>query len=100
VWSGSFAQILDYASIGLAAIAALVVVCVFPLRRRTDLVRPYSVPLYPLPPLVFLLLSLGTIAVALLDRDRRIPSLLSLATLAAGIPVARLVLRKEAGTGT
>lgn len=97
VWSGSFAQILDYASIGLAAIAALVVVCVFPLRRRPDLVRPYSVPLYPLPPIVFLLLSAGTIAVALLDRDRRVPSLLSLATLAAGIPVARLVLRKDSG---
>lgn len=97
LWSGSFVDILDYASIGLAAIAAFVVLCVFPLRGRSDLVRPYSLPLYPLPPIVFLILSAWTIAAAVLDPARRIPSLLSLATLAAGIPVARLVLRKDSG---
>jgi APA family basic amino acid/polyamine antiporter len=94
-WSGSFREILDYASIGLTAIAAFVVASVFPLRRRSDLSHPYRLPLYPLPPLLFLGLSAWTITSTLLQPAQRVPCLLSLATLAAGIPIARLVRRPE-----
>lgn len=91
LWSGSFVAILDYASIGLIAVAALVVASIVPIRRRRDLMPAYRMPFYPLPPLVFLSLSLWTIVSSLLQPDRRVPTLLSLATFALCIPLSRLV---------
>ncbi len=64
VWAGSFLELLDYASVGLAALTGLTVASVFPLRRRSDLPRPYRMPLYPLPPLAFLALTALTIGSA------------------------------------
>ncbi len=91
VWAGSFLELLDYASVGLAALSGLTVASVFPLRRRAGLARPYRLPLYPLPPLAFLVLIGVTIGYALAAERTRVPGLLSLATLLAGIPLSRLV---------
>ncbi len=91
VWAGSFLELLDYASVGLAALTGLTVASVFPLRRRSDLPRPYRLPLYPLPPLAFLALTALTVGCALADGRSRVPGLLSLATLLAGVPLSRLV---------
>jgi APA family basic amino acid/polyamine antiporter len=95
VWAGSFLELLDYASVGLVALTGLTVASVFPLRRRADLPHPYRMPLYPLPPLAFLVLTVLTIGYALAREDSRIPGLLSLATLLVGIPLSRLLPRGE-----
>jgi APA family basic amino acid/polyamine antiporter len=93
VWAGSFLELLDYASVGLAALTGLTVASIFPLRRRAGLTRPYKMPLYPLPPVAFLLLTIATVGYALADRERLMPGLLSLATLLAGIPLSYLIAR-------
>jgi APA family basic amino acid/polyamine antiporter len=91
VWAGSFLELFNYAAVGLTALTGLTVASVFPLRRRTDLPHPYRLPLYPLPPLAFLILTLATIGFALADDKSREPALWSLATLLIGIPLSRLL---------
>ncbi len=93
VWSGSFLQLLDYTSVGLAAVSGLMIASVFPLRARRDLAHPYRMPLFPLPPLLYLGLVAWTIAQQLTQPDRFLSAVLSLATLLAGIPLAWLFLR-------
>jgi len=95
VWTGSFTQLLGYASVGLAALTGLTVASVFAIRRRADLPHPYRLPLFPLPPLVFLVLTVVTIGYALADEKTRVPGLLSLATLLAGIPLSRLLANRD-----
>jgi APA family basic amino acid/polyamine antiporter len=91
VWAGSFDELLGYASVGLAALTGLTIASVFAIRRRPDLPHPYRLPLYPLPPLVFLILTVVTIGYALTDEKNLVPGLLSLATLLLGIPLSRLL---------
>jgi APA family basic amino acid/polyamine antiporter len=81
--------------VGLAALTGLTVASVFPLRRRADLPRPYRLPLYPLPPLAFLILTGATIGYALADEKSRAPGLLSLATVLVGIPLSRLIVDRK-----
>lgn len=95
VWAGSLSELLDYAAVGLTALAGLTVAAVFPLRRRAGLSHPYLLPLYPLPPLCFLALTLVTIGYALADDTSRVPGLLSLATLLAGLPLSRLIPARD-----
>jgi len=84
VWSGSFLDLLSFASVGLAALSGLTVASVFPLRRRAGLAHPYRLPLYPLPPLAYLVLTIWTIAGMIADPDGRTPALLSLGTMLFG----------------
>jgi APA family basic amino acid/polyamine antiporter len=91
VWAGSSLELLDYASVGLVALSGLTVASVFPLRRRAGVTHPYRLPLYPLPPLAFLILALVTIGYSLADAKSREPGLWSLATLLVGIPLSRLI---------
>lgn len=95
VWSGSFLELLNYISVGLAALAGLTVASVFPLRRRRDLSRPYRLPLYPLPPLAYLVLTVWTVSGIVADPGYRIPALLSLATLALGIPLSYVLMGRD-----
>jgi APA family basic amino acid/polyamine antiporter len=96
VWAGTFRELLDYASVGLAVLTGLTVASVFALRRRADLPQPYRLPLYPLPPLVFLVLTAWTVGYFVHKEivvDSRVPgpALLSLVTLLVGIPLSRLL---------
>jgi APA family basic amino acid/polyamine antiporter len=96
VWAGTFRELLDYASVGLAVLTGLTVASVFALRRRTDLPQPYRLPLYPLPPLIFLVLSAWTVGYFVHKEivvDERVPgpALLSLVTLLLGIPLSRFL---------
>lgn len=93
VWAGSFREILDYASIGFVAISGLTVASVFPIHGRADLPHPYRLWLYPVPPLVYLILIAYTIGNALLSPEQQIPALCSLGTILVGIPIARLLRR-------
>lgn len=99
VWSGSFLQLLDYVSVGLAAVSGLVVASVFPLRRR-GLIATFRLPFYPWPPLLYLGLVAWTITAQLLDPDKRLPAALSLGTIAVGIPLAGLFRRPVARSHT
>jgi APA family basic amino acid/polyamine antiporter len=89
VWSGPFLKLLEYTAVGLVAVSGLVIASIFPLRRRRELTFPYRMPLYPIPPLLYLGISVWTIAVNLFNTGTRVPTILSLATLLLGIPVAR-----------
>lgn len=86
--SGSFLQLLDYTSTGLTAVSALVVAGIFPLHQRLGRGVAFRMPLYPLPPLIVLGLSIWTITAVLMQEEKQIPALLSLATIAVGAPLA------------
>jgi len=91
VWSGSFQKLLDYTSVGLAALSGLTVASVFPLRRRPGLARPYRLPLYPLPPVAYLLLTGWTVGYAVYDERSRASALLGLGTVLLGFPLSKLL---------
>lgn len=95
LWVGSFEKLLDYVSVGLAAVSGLVVASVFPLRRRRT-PGTFRLPLYPLPPLLYLTIIAWSIVAQLLDPEKVVFALLSLGTIAAGIPLARLFGRPPA----
>lgn len=84
LWSGTFLQLLDYTTVGLAALSGMTVASIFPLRRNLANVDAYRMPWYPLPPLFYLLLTSWTIVQALLTEGKRWPTLLSLGTILAG----------------
>lgn len=95
----SFRELLDYASVGLAVLTGLTVASIFPLRRRADLPHPYRLPLYPLPPLIFLVLTAWTVGYTVhkevvVDGKFPGPALLSLATVLIGIPLSRLMTER------
>ncbi len=91
VWVGSLSELLDYASVGLAVLTGLTVASVIPLRRRADLPHPYRMPLYPLPPLAFLVLTVLAIGTTLADREKLVAGVLSLLTVLIGIPLSQLI---------
>jgi APA family basic amino acid/polyamine antiporter len=98
VWAGTFRELLDYAAVGLVVLSGLTVASVFPLRRRGGLPHPYRLPLYPLPPLAYLVLTVWTVGYALAMPDRRVPAILSLVTLLLGIPLSRLIPERKPAT--
>ena len=66
---------------------AMTVAGVYVLRfRRPDLPRPYRCTLYPLSPLLFILVSIGFVAALLYDPIERTNALYGLGILASGIP--------------
>ena len=95
LWSGTFLQLLDYTSVGLAALSGLTVACVYPLRKRRDLAEAYRMPFYPWPPLLYLCLTLWTVTQAMLQSERRWPTLLSLGTIAIGVAFGWITNRKR-----
>jgi APA family basic amino acid/polyamine antiporter len=65
-----FDELLAYTSSAMLITAALSVLAVIVLRwRRPELDRPYRVPLYPLPPLVFAAASLSVVVILALRGD-------------------------------
>ncbi len=94
IWSGGFLAVLTYTAIGLAVISGLVVASIFPLRRRSDLPQPFRVPLYPLPPILYLGLTVWVVVASLIGEDARTATILSLATVLAGWVVAWVWVRK------
>jgi APA family basic amino acid/polyamine antiporter len=83
ILSGSVDEILSYAGFTLALMSALAVSCVIVLRfKRPDMERPFKVWAYPLPPLLFIVVSLWTMYWAF--QGRPVESTLALLTVAAG----------------
>lgn len=84
--SGSFQSIVYYAGVGLSLSSFFVILSVFVLRvRRPDMPRPFRTPGYPVVPAVFLLLTVWMIVFAV--RGQPVWSLVSIGSIAAGVPV-------------
>ena len=83
VLTATFDSILVFAGFTLGVSTLVTVASVFVLRwRRPGLERPYRIPLYPLPPLVFLALMGWTLAYLLVQRPME--GLAGIGILAAG----------------
>lgn len=84
--TNSFERVMAYTGFTLNLMSLLTVAGLFVLRRREPaLPRPYRTWGYPITPLVYVALSLWTLAFVLRERPRE--SLLGLATVLAGVPV-------------
>ena len=85
ILSGTFEQLLTYATVVIVIVSALTVSAVFVLRqRRPDLPRPYRVWGYPWLPALYVLGSAGIFLNALWERP--VECLLGAGLCAAGVP--------------
>ena len=76
----------------------LAIASVFVLRvRRPDLPRPYRTLGYPVTPLLFVAAALLLLGNMLVDDQSRVPSLVGLGIIAAGVP-AYWFFRRSSGT--
>jgi APA family basic amino acid/polyamine antiporter len=81
--SGTVDQILQYAGFTLAATSAMAVSCVIVLRfTRKDMPRPFKVTAYPIPPILYLIVTLWTMYWAF--QGRPLESSLAILTVALG----------------
>jgi len=86
ILTGTFEQLIVYSGFALVLFSALAVASVMVLRwRRPELARPFRTPLYPATPLLFLGFSAWILFFTL--RGRPAESLLSMATIALGMPL-------------
>ena len=86
LWTGSFRNLLTYASVGLAMFSMLAIAAVYVLRiRRPDLPRPFRTPGYPVTPGVFLAVT-GLLTASAFRLAPWI-SLYSLLSILAGVPI-------------
>lgn len=93
ILTGSFEGVLSFAGFTLTLFAVITVAGVVRLRRREpDLPRPFRVPWYPLPPLVFILVSLASLLFLALERP--LPVLLAIILLGLGWVSVRLSGRR------
>ncbi len=91
VLTGTFEALLTYIGFALGLFPWMAVLGVMLLRRRApNHARPYRVWAYPLVPLFYLAAMACILVVAFVNRPW--PSLLALATVAAGIPAYRLAI--------
>jgi APA family basic amino acid/polyamine antiporter len=93
VLSGTFDQILTYMGFCLGIFPIVAVIGVFKLRKTGHRTR---MPLYPVPPLVFIAASLAILTLAYLERP--VESTIALATVAFGLPVYVLFRRYRSET--
>ncbi|MBI1749226.1 MAG: amino acid permease [Acidobacteria bacterium] len=85
ILTGTFEQLLTYIGFALGIFPVMAVAGVFMLRRRQPArERPYRVWGYPLTPVFFLVMMLAILAVGFVNAPK--PSLIALATVAAGMP--------------
>ena len=81
-----FQNLYKYAAVGLSVFAMLFIGAVYVLRwRRPDMERPFRVPGYPVVPAIFMAVILFMTVFAF--KEWRIPSICSLGSILAGIPV-------------
>ncbi len=79
--SGTFEQILTYMSFSLGIFPIIAVFGVFKLEKWRE---NYKIPLFPIPPLLFLISSFLILIFGFLERP--LPSLIAILTVLAGIP--------------
>jgi len=89
----AFASLLNFTTVGLVLLTSLAVSCVFVLRRRGLRSQGYSMPLYPLPPLFFLVATGVLIAFTVWQSPG--PTLWGTAAVFSGGPVYGMLLRRK-----
>ena len=86
LWTGTFEEIVVFASVGLAIFSMLTISAVFVLRwKRPDLPRPFRTPGYPFTPAFYLVLT--TVLTAAAFSQRPWVSCLSLLGILVGVPI-------------
>ena len=86
LFATNFENLYKYAAVGLSLFTLLFIAAVFVLRRRRpDLPRPFRVPGYPVVPVVYLAVTVFMAVFAFIQWPK--PSIYSLASILAGIPV-------------
>jgi len=96
LWSGSFDNIVTYASVGMAFFSILTISSIYVLRwRRPDLKRPFRTPGYPFVPAVYITVSALLTAAALFNNFW--VAALSLLSVIAGVPAYYLWTRTQRG---
>lgn len=84
--SGTFEQLIIYSGIIITMFTALTVGSVLVLRRRQPLLlRPFRVPLYPVPPVLYILASVMILLV--LSLEKPVEAFWACLTLSGGIPL-------------
>jgi APA family basic amino acid/polyamine antiporter len=91
----TFVEIVQYISISLSIFSMLTVAGIFRL-RRTHSVRPFQVPWYPLPPLIFIAVTCWMIYYMFREDPKII--LWSVATMVPGAILHRILARRAPGT--
>lgn len=91
LWTGTFEQLIDFTTFGLFLVMGLVVACIFALRDHDAKPGVYRIPLYPLPPIVYLVLTGWAGAQEVVQNPVR--NLGCLACMAAGLPIYWLIRR-------
>jgi APA family basic amino acid/polyamine antiporter len=98
IFTGSAMTLVIYMGFALNVFPVLTVVGLMIMRRREPgLSRPYRVPLYPVVPLIYVTLSIGMMAAAIMNWTTT--SLFAMGVLALGVPVF-YIWRRLSGTGT
>jgi len=93
ILTGTFEQLLTYIGFALGIFPCMAVAGVILLRQREPgRERPYRVWGYPSVPLFFLFVMLTALGVGLINSPK--PSLIAIATVAAGVPVYWLTVRR------
>jgi len=91
--SGTFEQLLAYASFILMGFLAMTVSAVYILRRKLpDAERPYKAFGYPITPAIFIIMSIWMMTYTLIERP--FESLFGVLTILAGIPFYIIFTRK------
>lgn len=94
LWSGSFEFLVVFSGVGLAGFSLATVAAVFVLRiRQPDRPRPFRVPGYPIIPAFYLLATSALIIASTIEQP--LPSLIAALAVLAGLPLAKLLARKE-----
>lgn len=101
IFSSTFESILVFSGFTLALNSFVTVFGIFVLRwRQPDLPRPYKTFLYPLPPILYLLLTGWTLSFTLINRPEE--ARFSLGIIAAGLAIfflANFLHKKSSSTG-
>jgi APA family basic amino acid/polyamine antiporter len=93
--TGTFDQILTYMGFCLGIFPIVAVAGVVKLRRSSTL--PFRMPAYPLPPLLYVTVSLVMLVLAYVERPAE--SSIAVATVLAGIPFYLVFARRRRGAG-
>ncbi len=92
LWSGGFDAMVIYSGAGMAMLSSMVLLAVFPLRRRGELPGPFATPFFPLPPVIYVLTLVWMIVYAI-GTDPW-PPILSIASIGLMWPLHWLVSRR------